>query len=60
FQRADRTPSHAAASTPRATKPSYSVSTSAMLWNGVEDEPLPADGGRKRRKKGGGKKGREK
>ncbi|MFV1964741.1 MAG: site-specific DNA-methyltransferase, partial [Pirellulaceae bacterium] len=46
FQRDDRTTSDAAVSTPRAVKPSYSVSNSAVLWNGVEDEPLPADGGR--------------
>jgi site-specific DNA-methyltransferase (cytosine-N4-specific) len=27
---------------------SYSVSSSAVLWNGIADEPLPKDGGRKR------------
>jgi site-specific DNA-methyltransferase (cytosine-N4-specific) len=36
--------------TKNATRPSYSVSNSAVLWNGINDPPLPEDGGKSRPK----------
>lgn len=32
----------------KSPRSSYSVSSSAVLWNGIDGDPLPEDGGRKR------------